>query len=615
MPISLDTFQHTLDTSKIQGFVKLSDEGNTVKSYGGGFFARHFGLYTKPSVEENNAVRRAFYESVMDTYHCEGEVLASLRRDLGINEDGTSVSGRQLGVREAKDILQRVKTAMAEERSVVKDIDNGKPFDIPLRRAFQRAMSGFLQASLDLADKTDTRPDVKTAFVSGFKDYMRSGSSLKIGDTYVARTNDIPQGDEREAFEQEMLNKLEHFFGQDPVNGQRAARIIGDIAHQGIMAGVLGSFFSSKEPCEVTFNADLGHVMDFKVDKTDDGKYKIQYNGVFNYNIMTKNGKMEWLNPAESKVHYNMEFTLSFDAQTGTPNITFEQPPRLSGKLTSLGMPHYQMGELQKLTDPIDGTTFSKYVQLSGEIGKADIQEAIFHPVSDEATVDLLRSRVITKSDMEILSLLNINLALVNEMMAGSAADDTTPRLGKEIIGRLLDPATRDAAIRDLKRMAQANVDIGWSAQIPDMQPEYLNLVSVAGLSTVSFQPNQSDAKLVADFIRKSADPAIKRLPADLQSSDPATVTAAKARIQEITHSVREGLGLKLLSSHIFGISTGQIELLEKHISPEQIRPVLQHIIDRDAYYDDAILSIKSKIGGATVLEQEEQAREAEHKE
>ena len=137
MPISLESFQHALDTSKIQGFVKLSDNGRAIKSFGGGFFARHFGLYSKPSVQENNAIRHAFYESLMDTYHCKGAVLDTLRQELGISENGTSVSGRQLSVREAKDILQRVKTAMAEERTVAKDIDNGKPFDITLRRAFQ----------------------------------------------------------------------------------------------------------------------------------------------------------------------------------------------------------------------------------------------------------------------------------------------------------------------------------------------------------------------------------------------------------------------------------------------------------------------------------------------
>lgn len=102
MAISLDTFQRTLDTSKLQGFVKLSEDGSGVKSVGGGFFARHFGLYTKPTAEQNNEVRRAFYESVMDTFHCRGEVLDALRRDLGIGADGTSTSGAQLQARHRK---------------------------------------------------------------------------------------------------------------------------------------------------------------------------------------------------------------------------------------------------------------------------------------------------------------------------------------------------------------------------------------------------------------------------------------------------------------------------------------------------------------------------------
>ena len=89
MPISLDSFQRTLNTSNAQGFVKLSNDGAGVKSVGGGFFARHFGFYTKPTAEENNAVRREFYESVMNTYHCQGAVLNALRSALCI---GASVA-------------------------------------------------------------------------------------------------------------------------------------------------------------------------------------------------------------------------------------------------------------------------------------------------------------------------------------------------------------------------------------------------------------------------------------------------------------------------------------------------------------------------------------------
>ena len=113
MPISINDFQSTLEASKLRGFVKLSGEGG-VKSYGGGFFARHFGLYSKPNAEENNAVRRAFYESIMDKYNCRGELLANLRQELGIDENGMSTSGQQLSARQAKEILQHVKAVVDE---------------------------------------------------------------------------------------------------------------------------------------------------------------------------------------------------------------------------------------------------------------------------------------------------------------------------------------------------------------------------------------------------------------------------------------------------------------------------------------------------------------------
>ena len=145
MSISLNVFQHTLSTTNAEGFVKLSGDGNSVKSYGDGFFARHFGLYTKPSAEENNAVRRAFYESVTSSIDCRGAVLDALRKDLGIGEDGSCTSGKQLSVREAKSILARVKaeaTARPEGTSsaqIPKIAANGQHFDVTLGAKFQES--------------------------------------------------------------------------------------------------------------------------------------------------------------------------------------------------------------------------------------------------------------------------------------------------------------------------------------------------------------------------------------------------------------------------------------------------------------------------------------------
>ena len=615
MPISLETFQQSLDTSKVQGFVKLSDNGTAVKSYGGGFFARHFGLYTKPSAAENNAVRRAFYESVMDTYHCQGEVLDTLRRELGIQEDGTSISGRQLSVREAKDILQRVKTAMAEERSVVKDIDNGKHFDIPLLRAFQGALASFFQSSLDLADRADTIPTVEKAFGSAFRDYNRVGTSLKIGDTFVSRVTDFTQDvfEARNANNQAMLAKLEHFFGQDPVNGQRAARVIGDLVHQGFMAGVMISIFSSKEPCDIQLEEDASHVMDFTLNRAEDGSYKLQYKGVYNYRMAIKDGRRVVFNPAESTVRFDIDMRISFDQQTGKPRITFDNPPTMSGKLTPLkGFGLTEVGAIQTYIDPTDGTSFKVFGTLTGEFAKPDILQATLHPTSKESTIELLRSRIITNSDLEILGLVGIKAGVVKEMIAGSAADDDAPRLGKEIIGRLLNPETRESAVRDLKTMAQPIADIGWIEQVPDIQPEAINLVTVAGLSTISYKYGQCDARLVCDYISQSADPGVKSLLADLQSDNPATVAAAKARVQDLAHTLRGQLGLKLVSSHLPGFSAAQVELIEKHVPKEQYQEALRHIVDKDSYFEDSIKVIESKLAGARILEKEEEDAERE---
>ena len=111
MPISINEFLPTLYTGKAQSSVKLSADGTGVESVGGGFFARHVGLYKKPTAEENNAGRRAFYESIVGKFHCQGAILDQLRQDLGIDAEGASTGGARLSVRDAHEILARVQKA------------------------------------------------------------------------------------------------------------------------------------------------------------------------------------------------------------------------------------------------------------------------------------------------------------------------------------------------------------------------------------------------------------------------------------------------------------------------------------------------------------------------
>ena len=220
---------------------------------------------------------------------------------------------------------------------------------------------------------------------------------------------------------------------------------------------------------------------------------------------------------------------------------------------------------------------------------------------------DLISERIVTEDDIELLANLGIDEPIIEEMIAGTAGDENAPRLEKETILRLRDPATRDAAIRDIKALAQTIVDAGWSEKMPDIHAEALNLVTVAGISPVSASHAQSDVKLVMDFIAKSDDQNVRNILADLQSDDPDTVAAAKTRAQDIAHTQREGLGLALLKNHIRGISDAQIELLQKHIPVAQYTEALQHIVDRDSFMDGAVSYFESMIKTAGNLEDEAQ--------
>ena len=492
--------------------------------------------------------------------------------------------------------------------SRAKNIIDGKHFDITLRSAFKEAFLDSLKWCLLRADEAAQYPDVEHSFTQGLKDYFRVGTGLKVGDTVITRVNELTLDAERPARTKEIVGKLERFFGEDPVNGQRASRIIGDLVHQGFMASVLGSMSVSREPCDITLIEDSEHEMDFSVQRDQDGNYKIHYTGVFNNRGGMDGSNRIWLNPSRSVVRYNFDLTLSFDAQDGKPTIRFEQSPTMSGKIIQMGRGLDDYSRLNTICSSLGGPSFTKFTEMSGVLNDLTVQHVVFETENTDDAARLLRSRVFSQSDMTQLALLGFDDTAVKQMMLGCAGDENTPRLGKEIIGRLLNPATRADAIKDLKEMAQPLVDAGWFERMPDIQPEALNLISVAELSTVSCRSGQSDAELVHKFIKESQDPEIRRLPADLQSDNPETVEAAKAHVQELARMLRSTLGLKLLSAHIPGVDTGQIELIEKHIPPERYRGMLEHIVNRDEDFDQSIEGFKSILEAVQIIKKEEAA-------
>ena len=613
MPISLNTFQNTLSTTNLDGFIKLSGDGSSVKSYGDGFFARHFGLYTKPSVEENNAVRRAFYESVTSSIDCRGAVLDALRKDLGIGDDGSCTSGKQLSVREAKSILARVKAEAptrpegTSSASAPKIAANGKHFDVTLGDAFQKSLVTQLGSCLARADKADLYPDTGASFRDAIKDYARVGFGLKLGGAFVSRIGETRSSDTEKTA---MTEQIGRFFKADTVNGERASRIIGDIVHQGFFADLIRSMESAEVFQDLMLGPALTVAEGFSVDRAEDGSYQIHVSGSMQYNMAFGNdGNMQALDAARSMARVDIKLNLSFDSTTGKPNIVLSHPPTITGTITKTGCSFQDVNSIRSpLVSKISLGIPSKSLELSGELAKPDFQKAVLEAVmkdDDAALADIAHARLITEDDIELLADLGLKGSIVDEMIAGTTGDESTPRLDKTTINRLRDPATRDAAIRDIKAIAQRIAGTGFIERVPDIHAEALNLVTVAGISPVSASHNQSDVKLVMDFIDKSDDQNVRNILADLQSDDPGTVAAAKTRAQNIVHSQRKGLGLALLKNHIRGISDDQIELLQKHIPAAQYTEALQHIVDRDSFMDGAVSYFESMIETARLLEKD----------
>ena len=320
-------------------------------------------------------------------------------------------------------------------------------------------------------------------------------------------------------------------------------------------------------------------------------------------------GNMQALDAARSMARIDIKLNLSFDSKTGKPNIVLSQPPTISGTITKTGC---SFQEVNSVKGPLVSNTGlgipAKSLELSGELANPDFRKAVLEAAmkDDEAALaDLARTRIITEDDIELLCNLGLPGGIVDEMIAGTTGDESTPRLDKATINRLRDPATRDAAIHDITAIAQRIAGADYIERVPDIHAEALNLVTVAGISPVSASHNQSDVKLVMDFIDKSDDQNVRNILADLQSGDPGTVAAAKTRAQNIVHEQRQGLGLALLKSHIRGIADTQIELLQKHIPTAQYTEALQHIVDRDSFMDDAIDYFKAMIETAMALEKE----------
>ena len=527
--------------------------------------------------------------------------LSSFAIHCGLPDIG-GIKAAQGGERTISPLLEKQLADYGISR-VRKDIDNGEHFDITLRSAFQEAMLKSCQSSLNRADQTDLYPNIAKSFSQPFADYVRTGAGLKVGDTVIARPNEGPSPESKIAAVTEMTGKLERFFAEDASNGMRAARIIGDLVHQGFMASVMDSITTSGEPFVGMLSSDLSHVMDFSVQRTADGSYKIHYSGDYSYRIISNDGKMEWLDASRSKVNFDLALTLSFNSGSGKPELTFDHPPTMSGRFTQNGLTIDDIGTLQDLHDPDDESGYARFAELSGVLRDPTVRHAVFEATDDKTAIKLLHERVINRSDTELLNILGFNSATITQMIARLAGDENIPRLSKELVTRLMDPATRDAAMHALALIAEPIAQAGWIENVPNVRPEILNLITVAGLSTNSYAIGMSDAKLVADIIIKSQDPDVQRLPADLQSTDPSVVEAAKSRVQEIARNARIECGLRILCSHISGFSGDQISLIETNIPASRYQNLLHHVAVQDEFFDDSIQAFKDMLESAKIID------------
>ena len=480
------------------------------------------------------------------------------------------------------------------------DLDDGRPFDITLRSAFQEAMLTGFEQNLADADRADMK-EIPQIFEQTLLDCSRASSGLKLDDTVVARANESFRPDQRET----MVAKIEPLFAADKANGMRAARILSGFLHQGLPGMVLTSVQSSGEPIDRFPFPDLTHVTDYSVRRCADGSYDVHYSGTFLYQVLEKKDKHIWLDPSRSKVNCEMDLKLSFDATSGKPNISFLRPPTMSGRLTSTGLEFFRDSDrLSNATDPADGKEFENIAQVSGALNDPEVMQALFEVEATEANKEiagrLLRSRFLNQEDLNLLNILGFDAVCVKQMASGMAGDDSVPKLGKETIARLKDPSTRDSALRDLATMAAPIVGKGWEERL-DVRSEMLSLVTVAGLSTSSYN-GLCDAQRVADFIKNSEDPAVKKLPADLQSSDAGVVSAAKARVQQINRDLRLGAGLNILRSHLPSANDTNLDLLRKYIPDSQYQHLLKHVAEQDDFFDDALRNFRDLITCAEII-------------
>ncbi len=558
MPISLNSIQQTLNTSHIDAdsYIKLSNDRSGIESYNAGFFGRHFHIHATRS--DNREVRRAFYESITSQYKCSDAFCASLRQELGIDSGNHSA----LSVRDAQAILQRVKIAARDINNtdvINNPIQNGQPFTRTSNGVFKEVfLDAYNKGCLKRADDAKKYPTIADAFKQPYCDYNRPGFGLKVGNTVVAYVDDSTENgsDERATFEQEMTAKLEQFFGQDPTNGLRAARIIGDIVHQSIDKDIVDGLISSKDPVLWCFNdgnnnpigmaPHNSHMANFSVDRANDGSYNIHINSSNIPNYLIGSQSTTFFDGKNSQITFNLDLVLSFDPKDGTPKIDLPQPLQMSGKLTKMTTPDdivvNDMSILARMgSDPKDNTQFGIAAAMTGVINDPAVQQALFKTHD----VDFIRSKVITDSDIKMLGIFNIDEAEVRRMTFGLGLGDNAQTLDKETINQLLssNPAERGKGIQKLKNILTTYDALGWAPQNRQsnircyLRPELLNLVTVAELNHSSGIP--CDAKLVADYMRTSNDPDHQRILNDLGSSDPTKVAAAKNDVKAILAMLR----------------------------------------------------------------------------
>lgn len=594
--INLDSFRAAAATAKSDNiFLRLSHDGQSVKTVGNRFLERTFGFIPYHRASTYKVAREALFQAVQQSGQYQQNTIDEVAKALGLDPaTGKSVQNRRLSLKTVKAILDNADYASP--------YTNGTPFNIPAPNSFYEHMGENMNMYIERGNDITTT-DYGMIFKQTFADLERQINGFSLNGQQKVESYNRMSPAEQTA----LTNDLSAFFGQDQVNGLKAAKIISQFTHQGIGADLM---YTLQKPDAVPmsnivlFNNDIAPHIQFDLSRQA-GVYKIScsfehtntcYVSDDPATRITKDINLQ----SGSRITFDLDIYLSFDAK-GKAHISFNNSATVSGVLKQVSQEDADLCHQHASLAMSNYAMFRHGISIEPGL-MAYMKTPAFQAMTDASKLSYISKNII--SSPQNLALLNV-IGVPRDVCKLLIAHPRTIgfKFNMDFFNRLFsqNPADRQNALAELNAELALQFQAGRAPQITATDSaqviETAEALEKAQFKEKGWDNDYSDYNLVLNIISKMPNgPARQALITELNSQNPSAKQNVLTTLKQDLIRERKAKANEYIYDQ-FGVKFDNAKLVAALGSQAAVDALMDHLFAKDAQADQALKTLVAAQG------------------